>query len=87
MAIFIKENYLILFVRKKMVIDRKEDVLKREILKVIRKNSAPISTQDISLELKKPWHSIQTRCLMLQIENKISGFRVGRINLWHGGRA
>ena len=65
-----------------MTIDQKEDVLKKEILKLIHKNSAPISTQDISLKLEKPWHSIQTRCLMLQIENKINGFRVGRINLW-----
>ena len=65
-----------------MVINEKEDVLKADILKLIHKNNSPISTQDISLELKKPWHSIQTRCLRLQINNKINGFRVGRINLW-----
>lgn len=67
-----------------MVINKKEDALKQEILKVIDKNKAPISTQDISLKLEKPWHSVQTRCLMLQVENKIFGFRVGRMNLWQG---
>jgi len=65
-----------------MVINKKEDELRRNILKLIHKSATPISTQDISLGLEKPWHSIQTRCLMLQIENKIFGFRVGRINLW-----
>lgn len=65
-----------------MTINEREDALKKDILKIIHKNSMPISTQDISQKLEKPWHSIQTRCLMLQIENKISGFRVGRINLW-----
>lgn len=61
---------------------KKEDDMKKDILKIILKNQIPISTQDISIELQKPWHSIQTRCLKLQIDNKITGFRVGRINLW-----
>lgn len=65
-----------------MTINEKEDLLKKEILKEIHKNSTPISTQDISQKLKKPWHSVQTRCLMLQVENKVLGFRIGRINLW-----
>ncbi len=61
---------------------KEADNLRKNILKIIQKNANPISTQDISTELQKPWHSIQTRCLRLQIENKITGFRVGRINLW-----
>lgn len=67
-----------------MVINKKEDALKQEILKLISKNKTPITTQDISLKLERPWHSIQTRCLMLALENKIISFRVGRINLWQG---
>lgn len=61
---------------------KEADGLKKSILKTLEKNQTPISTQDISIKLKKPWHSIQMRCLRLQIENKITGFRVGRINLW-----
>lgn len=58
------------------------DELKKTILKTILKSQVPISTQDISIALKKPWHSIQMRCLKLQLDKKITGFKVGRINLW-----
>lgn len=61
---------------------KENDDLRKSILTTIKSNDNPISTQDISLKLSKPWHSIQTRCLRLQIDNKINGFRVGRINLW-----
>ncbi len=61
---------------------KSDDILRKAILKTIKKSTNPISTQDISTSLNKPWHSIQTRCLRLQIDNKITGFRVGRINLW-----
>jgi len=61
---------------------KESDKLKKTILRAILKNQNPLSTQDISTKLKKPWHSIQTRCLKLQIDKKITGFRVGRINLW-----
>lgn len=61
---------------------KEEDTLRKNILKIVQKNNTPISTQDISIKLEKPWHSIQTRCLRLQVDNKITGFRVGRINLW-----
>ena len=61
---------------------KESDILKKTVLKTIQKNSTPVSTQDLSLELDKPWHSIQTRCLKLQIDNKVIGFKVGRINLW-----
>ena len=61
---------------------KKEDILKRNILLLLSSQKNPISTQDISRGLKKPWHSIQTRCLKLQIEGEVEGFRIGRINLW-----
>ena len=65
-----------------MVDSKKEDKLKKEIIEILRNELQPISTQDIAEKLARPWHSIQTRCLMLQIENKLNGFRIGRINLW-----
>jgi len=79
MAMF-KKNFFLFVLGELMV--KKEDDLKKLILKLLKDSEQPLSTQDISLKLKKPWHSIQTRCLMLQIENLINGFRVGRINLW-----
>jgi len=61
---------------------KKEDELSEEILIVLSGDFNPKSTQEIGEILQKPWHSIQTRCLKLQIENKLNGFRVGRMNLW-----
>ena len=57
--------------------------LSESILAVLSGDLNPKSTQEIADILQKPWHSIQTRCLKLQIENKLNGFRVGRMNLWH----
>lgn len=61
---------------------KKEDILESGIIKSLSKSINPKSTQEIADEVNKPWHSIQTRCLRLQLNNKITGFRVGRINLW-----
>lgn len=73
---------------KKSVIHRtiNEDDLKKEILSLLFGSSSFLSTQDISKELNKPWHSIQTRCLMLQIEHKVNGLRIGRMNLWQASK-
>jgi len=62
--------------------NKKEDRVQKDILVVLSKSQKPMSTQEIADEISKPWHSVQTRCLKLQIENKVNGFRVGRMNLW-----
>ena len=56
--------------------------LQKEILEELAKSENPLSTQQIAIAIDRPWHSIQTRCLMLQIDGKLKGFKVGRINLW-----
>jgi repressor of nif and glnA expression len=61
---------------------KKEDVLEVQIVKSLLNSINPKSTQEIADEIQKPWHSIQTRCLRLQLNQKVIGFRVGRINLW-----
>ena len=71
----------------KRTINRKKgkakiDGVLEEVLKTLRASSKPMATQEIADFINRPWHSVQTRCLKLQIENKITGFRVGRINLW-----
>lgn len=55
---------------------------KEKIVELLSKTKKPLSTQDIAKELELPWHSVQTRCLRLQIEDKVNGFRIGRMNLW-----
>lgn len=61
---------------------KREDETTTKIVTFLSKNSNPVSTQEIADQIKKPWHSVQTRCLKLQILNKVNGFRVGRMNLW-----
>jgi hypothetical protein len=65
-----------------VLVNKKKDELKGKVLKILKKVGQPISTHDIAVELGKPWHSVQTRCLMLQVDGKVNGFRVGRMNLW-----
>lgn len=61
---------------------KKEDVLEVEIINDLSSSVNPKSTQELADNLNHPWHSIQTRCLRLQLNEKVTGFRVGRINLW-----
>ena len=56
--------------------------VKKEILKKLKTAKNPLSTSDLSASLKKAWHTIDRACLMLQIEKKIIGFKVGKMNLW-----
>ena len=65
----------------KSAINRR-DIVKEKILKLILSSFKPLSTQEIADTISSPWHSVQNRCLQLQIENKLIGFRVGRMNLW-----
>lgn len=62
--------------------EKRGDRVREDILVVLSKSINPISTQEIADKISRPWHSVQTRCLKLQLENKINGFRVGRMNLW-----
>jgi hypothetical protein len=61
---------------------KKEDDVTLEIVKSLSISVNPKSTQEIADEINRPWHSVQTRCLRLQLNDKVLGFRVGRINLW-----
>ncbi len=61
---------------------RKNEMLKDRIIKELGKFNRPLSTSDLSYLLKKAWHTIDRACLMLQIDGKIEGFKVGKMNLW-----
>lgn len=60
----------------------KVDKVLEDILTTLKSANQPMATQEIADSIGRPWHSVQTRCLRLQIAEKITGFRVGRINLW-----
>jgi Mn-dependent DtxR family transcriptional regulator len=61
---------------------RKKEKLKEDIVKLIKSSENPLSTSDLSAKLEKAWHTIDRTCLMLQIDGKIDGFKVGKMNLW-----
>lgn len=66
--------------RKK--IDIKKERLKTSILKNLQNTDSLLSTSDLSHSLDKAWHTIDRACLMLQIDGKIEGIKIGRMNLW-----
>jgi len=67
---------------KDSTVVRKNKLLRSKILSLIKNSKIPLSTSDIARKLKKAWHTIDRNCLKRQIENKILGFRVGKMNLW-----
>ncbi len=56
--------------------------IEKDILKVINGSDRPVSSREISLEIKRAWHSVNTHCLRLQIAGKIRGYVIGRMNVW-----
>ncbi|HLC50630.1 MAG TPA: hypothetical protein VJI97_04360 [Candidatus Nanoarchaeia archaeon] len=56
--------------------------IEADILKVLSESKTPVSTRDISLKIKRAWHSVQGHCLRLQIANKIVGYRISNLNVW-----
>jgi Mn-dependent DtxR family transcriptional regulator len=52
------------------------------IIDAVKKSELPISTTDISNKINKSWHTVDRHCLKLQIDGKITGFKIGNMNLW-----
>ena len=61
---------------------RKKEDLSEHILKELKTSENPLSTSDLTFKLKKAWHTIDRACLMLQIEEKVDGFKIGKMNIW-----
>ena len=61
---------------------RKKEELKENIVKELKHSQIPLSTSDLSLKLSKAWHTIDRACLMLQIDGKLDGFKIGKMNIW-----
>jgi len=61
---------------------RKKEDLSNSIVKELKASDKPLSTSDLTFKLDKAWHTIDRACLMLQIEQKIEGFKVGKMDLW-----
>jgi hypothetical protein len=66
----------------KSTVVRKKEEFKEKIVELLKKSENPLSTSDLVVKLEKAWHTIDRTCLMLQIEGKVQGFKVGKMNLW-----
>ena len=53
-----------------------------DIFKVLNNSPIPISTREISLKIKRAWHTVDRHCLKLEIKHKIKGFKIGKTNAW-----
>ncbi len=56
--------------------------IERDIIRVLQSTKIPISTREISLQIGRAWHSVQSHCLRLQIAGKINGYRISNLNVW-----
>ena len=56
--------------------------LDEKIVKELKKEKLPISTREIAMRMKKAWHTVLTRCLRLQLDGRITGFKAGNMHLW-----
>ncbi|MBI4452014.1 hypothetical protein HY637_01165 [Candidatus Woesearchaeota archaeon] len=53
-----------------------------DILKVLQESKIPVSTRDICIKIGRAWHSVQSHCMKLQLEGKITGYRISNLNVW-----
>lgn len=56
--------------------------IESNIYSVIASSNIPVSTREISLKIKKAWHTVDRHCLKLELAGKIKGMRIGNINAW-----
>ncbi len=61
---------------------RKKKDFEEKIIFYLKESKNPLSTSDLAAKMDKAWHTIDRGCLMLQIEGKLEGFKVGKMNLW-----
>jgi hypothetical protein len=54
----------------------------RSIYTAIKNSTNPISTREISIKIKRAWHTVDRHCLKLELQGKIRGFKIGNINAW-----
>jgi DNA-binding IclR family transcriptional regulator len=54
----------------------------RAILKLIQASARPLSTREISEQLKIAWHTADRYCLKLQLKEKVGCFTIGKSTAW-----
>ncbi len=62
--------------------EKMNNSIDKKILDLLKSSDKPLSTREISLKIKKAWHTVNAHCLRLQLEGKIKVIRAGNITLW-----
>jgi hypothetical protein len=77
---FIKNKNLLFLVMSK----RPGRDIGKAIFNLVKDTSPrPISTRDISLQLKIAWHTADRYCLKLQLKGKLGAFTIGKATAWY----
>lgn len=73
---------VLLLDREKLGLPEPEKSYEERIIDILREYHKPMSTKNLADLLNVHWSTVQQRCLKLQNENRIGGFRAGRVNIW-----
>lgn len=57
-------------------------MMEKDILKTLKSSKKSMSTREISIAVKKSWHTIDKHCMKLEIEHKIRSVHLGNNTLW-----
>jgi DNA-binding Lrp family transcriptional regulator len=64
---------------RKAKLGRKIDIA---IIEVLQQTKIPISTRDIALRIGRAWNSVQFHCMKMQVNGKITGYKISNLNVW-----
>lgn len=64
------------------LVKKRAEMIDNKILEYLKKQIRPVSTLDISNNLKMSWHTIINHCLKLQIAGRIEGYKIANLNVW-----
>jgi hypothetical protein len=53
-----------------------------KIIDFLKKQHHPISTREISINIRLSWHTVINHCLRLQMTGKVYGYKIGNLNVW-----
>ena len=56
--------------------------IRRDILRIISQQKQPVSTRDLAKKIGRAWYSVQNHCMKLQLEGKITGYKISNLNVW-----
>jgi len=63
-------------------VKKRGETIDIKIVDFLKKQPHPVSTREISIDLKLSWHTAINHCLRLQMAGKVDGYKIGNLNVW-----